>query len=222
MFDARDHSGNALAAENLSLRLSLVESELKGSTSASSEEVEPLVIPAVGCIQHGLLKINTISVVNIAGEARLVRPLSDSTMTFEDGAISVNLDSVFVEAMRFGEWNKSVQGKTVNQPKPLTYTMDLPLHFTMKRLVLLPHAEIGSPGLCVETVIRLKPLFPSTRQRIGETRLRLEYGGGIGLELSGDSSDGFAGWFANDGSKRRVGKALHETFHSGGHGGSTV
>jgi hypothetical protein len=33
----------------------LVESELKRSTSASSEEVEPLVIPAVGCIQHGLL-----------------------------------------------------------------------------------------------------------------------------------------------------------------------
>ena len=47
------------------------------------------------------------------------------------------------------------------------------------------------------------------------------YGSGVGLELSGDGSDGFIRRLTNDGSNSRIGKALDETFHSGGHGGVT-
>jgi hypothetical protein len=44
---------------------------------------------------------------------------------------------------------------------------------------------------------------------------------GIGLELSGNGHDGFVRRLSDDGSDGWIGKALNETFHSGGHGGVT-
>jgi hypothetical protein len=202
--DARGMGGNALSAKKSSLKLVFAASpSTDGHNVPSGSELKLIAIPIVGYLQMALLEIDEIPRIDIGGAARLVQPLSNLKVKFENDEVFVNLQTLYIEAANFKEKSPTSEGKIeMVSSEPSLNILDFVIHLDVMRVVVMPTLTVGGPGLCMERVnIDFGPRGETAQgsinfecgalQAVGATHMGLmanEINADVAIEASGEPS----------------------------------
>jgi hypothetical protein len=188
----RDEESNELTSKGISLQLLLTRLDEYAPKSDRGDGVDSFMVPGLGYIHKGVLKMDEVSALNVAGVGRLVRPVSNSTITLEEKAASVCLETVYLEVAHLKAQTNHDE-EDMMETLPETYMLDFRLQISVKRVVMMP-VEAGIPGLCMESFqIEVKPprelcqgsmkFGCSTLQAVGATNMGFMMNG-IGAEIA--------------------------------------
>jgi hypothetical protein len=133
-----------------------VSTKWKDRVDEGAAAEDDIFVPYLGCLSFVLVELQTCSEFNVVGKGRICRPLQNSTISYENGVLSADLEAVYLEGSNLEDTTKSKNEDLV--AAELTDFLNLPLELTAKRIVVVFNEDQGEPGLSLTEInITVKP-----------------------------------------------------------------
>ena len=126
-----------------------------GSDEGAAAE-DDIFIPYLGSLSFVLVELQTCSEFNVVGKGRICRPLQNSTISYENGGLSADLEAVYLEASNLKDTTKSKDEDLV--AAELTDFLNLPLELTAKCIVVVSNEDLEASVLSLTEInLTVKP-----------------------------------------------------------------
>lgn len=152
---------------SLALNLSVVTFPSNGLIKDGKCDLTPsLMFPGIEYIQKASLNIGELSEFNVAGKGRLCQPLKNSTISYEGGVLSADLECVYLKRSTLKE-NPGSKNEDLIAAGSMD-SLDLLVELTAKRIIVVPDEDRGGSGLSLTEInVTVKPPRDGVKGSIG-------------------------------------------------------
>jgi len=132
-----------------------------------------LMFPGIEYIQKASLNIGEVSEFIVVGTGCLYQPLNSSTISYEGGVLSADLESVYLKRLTLGDNTGSKNEDLIAAES--TESLDLLVELTVKRIVVVFDEDRGGSGLSLTEInVTVKPPGDGIKGSIGVVCMSLK------------------------------------------------